>query len=200
MKKQPEQTEQTRKNLMEAFWRIYESEGYSACSVRRVTELAGYCRSTFYEYFRDVPDLLEQLENVVVARSAADVEALFTNMSMDQFRRSVEGIHTDHGREFNTFLVKNQNMGFYVKMKDAVCDTVLRNMQTEQGERFAPYVVEFAAAGYINAFIRWYRNGQDIPLEEIGTFIFELLRHGVLPAAKRTVKSAPVERLIFTRE
>ena len=82
MNKQPELTEQTRKNLMEAFWKIYEQQGLAACSVRRVTESAGYCRSTFYEYFRDIPDILEKLETEVVTQCTSDVESLFMNASL----------------------------------------------------------------------------------------------------------------------
>ena len=200
MKKQPELTEQTWKNLTEAFWRIYDQQGLSACTVRHITESAGYCRSTFYEYFRDVPDLLEKLETEIVNQCTSDVEALFSNTSLEQIRRSVAGIHNTHGREFYTFLVKNRNMDFYLRLKAAVCDTVLKNMKTEKGVSYAPYAVEFAVAGYLNSFMRWYQEGQEIPLEEIGAFIFELLRHGVLPAAKRKVKSPPMERLIFARE
>ena len=91
-------------------------------------------------------------------------------------------------------------MDFYLKLKSAVCETVLTSMKTEEGEQYAPYVVEFAASGYLNCFMRWYQEGQVIPLEEIGTFIFELLRHGVLPAASRKVKSQPMDRLIFARD
>ena len=97
-------------------------------------------------------------------------------------------------------MIKNRNMSFYLKLKSAVCETVLSSMKTEAGEQYAPYVVEFAAAGYLNCFMRWYQEGQEIPLEDIGNFIFELLRHGVLPASKRIVKSQHMDRLIFARE
>ena len=200
MKKQPEITEQTRQNLMEAFWRIYSVEDLSACTVRRVTETAGYCRSTFYEYFRDIPDLLEQLEDEIVAECTSDVSALFLNTTLEQITASAEGIHRSHGDQFYVLLVKNNNMTFYNKLKDAVCDAVLESMETEEGEEYAVYAVDYASSGYINCFMRWYREGKKLPLEEIGAFIFELLRHGVLPAAVPYVKSKPMEKLISAGE
>jgi AcrR family transcriptional regulator len=62
MKHNPEITAQTRKNLMDAFWHIYSKEGIEKTSVREIVGKAGYNRCTFYEYFTDVYDVLEQIE------------------------------------------------------------------------------------------------------------------------------------------
>ena len=63
MKKQPEVTAQTKENLTEAFWQIYSEKGIDKTTVKEITMRAGYNRGTFYEYFTDVYDVLEQIEN-----------------------------------------------------------------------------------------------------------------------------------------
>ncbi|WP_277408818.1 TetR/AcrR family transcriptional regulator [Lacrimispora xylanisolvens] len=66
MIKQPEITMQTRKNLADAFWQIYCEKRIEKITVKEITTKAGYNRSTFYEYYTDVYDVLEQIEASVL--------------------------------------------------------------------------------------------------------------------------------------
>lgn len=63
MRKKPEITEQTRKNLVSAFWTLYMDKPVSRITVAEITDLAGYTRATFYRYYTDVYQLLEEEEN-----------------------------------------------------------------------------------------------------------------------------------------
>jgi len=65
-KKQPEVTAATRAKLVAAFWRLYAERPIEKVRVADVTGLAGYNRSTFYEYFADVPQILESEEQALV--------------------------------------------------------------------------------------------------------------------------------------
>ena len=64
MAKRPHITETTRKNLIDAFWKLYQTKPIERISVREITDIAGYNRGTFYLYFKDVHDVLEQIEDV----------------------------------------------------------------------------------------------------------------------------------------
>lgn len=63
MNKKPEQTEATKKNFNDAFWKLYMKKSIDKITVKSLCDLAGYNRSTFYQYFTDVYDLLHQFEN-----------------------------------------------------------------------------------------------------------------------------------------
>lgn len=49
--------ERTRKNLIRAFWQCYEEKPFTEVTAKSVTQIAGYNRSTFYQYFDNVSDL-----------------------------------------------------------------------------------------------------------------------------------------------
>ena len=66
MNKKPEQTEMTKKNFSDAFWKLYTKKSIDKITVKNICDLAGYNRSTFYQYFTDVYDLLHQLENRIL--------------------------------------------------------------------------------------------------------------------------------------
>lgn len=62
MNKQPEITEQTRTNLLEAFWSLYAEKRIDQITVKEIAARAGYNRGTFYEYFSDVRQCLDLVE------------------------------------------------------------------------------------------------------------------------------------------
>ncbi|MHC1787755.1 MAG: TetR/AcrR family transcriptional regulator [Christensenellales bacterium] len=76
MVKYREISAQTRQNLMNAFWQIYREKRIEKITVREITAKAGYNRGTFYEYFIDVYDVLEQIEQSLVP-SIADMPPIF---------------------------------------------------------------------------------------------------------------------------
>src|SRR5699024_4592227 len=51
------QTEETRNNLIEAFWELYKEKPLMKITVKEITDKAGYNRGTFYTYFSDVYEI-----------------------------------------------------------------------------------------------------------------------------------------------
>lgn len=68
MNKQPELTDQTRANLLEAFWSLYAERRIDQITVKEIAAKAGYNRGTFYEYFKDVYQCLAHIETVSLPR------------------------------------------------------------------------------------------------------------------------------------
>jgi len=66
MNKKPQQTELTKKNFNDAFWKLYMKKSIDKITVKDLCALAGYNRSTFYQYFTDVYDLLHQFEECLL--------------------------------------------------------------------------------------------------------------------------------------
>lgn len=61
-------TQITRQNLIDAFWQLYRYKSIDKISVKEVCMIAGYNRSTFYAYFKDVYEILEDIEeNTITA-------------------------------------------------------------------------------------------------------------------------------------
>ena len=71
--------EHTRQALVAAFWKLYGEKTIEKITVGAVAGIAGYNRSTFYEYFSDVYDVLQQEEDALLQRmrfGAPDKEGL----------------------------------------------------------------------------------------------------------------------------
>ena len=60
--KQSSTTAITRENLAQAFWTLYQKKPIEQIRIHEITDLAGYNRATFYQYFQDIYDVLDYLE------------------------------------------------------------------------------------------------------------------------------------------
>lgn len=58
--------EETKQALIQAFWKLYREKRIEKITVGEIAAIAGYNRSTFYEYFYDVPDVLQQIEDGIL--------------------------------------------------------------------------------------------------------------------------------------
>lgn len=76
MKKNPEQTEMTRRNFQDAFWTLYEKQSIDKITVKDICSVAGYNRSTFYQYYSDVYDVLHKAEDQLLAEVSKSVVKL----------------------------------------------------------------------------------------------------------------------------
>ncbi|MCD8019506.1 MAG: TetR/AcrR family transcriptional regulator [Clostridiales bacterium] len=66
MKKQPEITAKTRQKFVDALWELAEEKPIPKIAVSELAKRAGYNRSTFYEYFLDMDDLLSYVERYLL--------------------------------------------------------------------------------------------------------------------------------------
>lgn len=50
----------TKENIIIAFWEKYREKSINKIIIKELMDKAGYHRSVFYTYFKDIYDLLEQ--------------------------------------------------------------------------------------------------------------------------------------------
>lgn len=89
MRKQPQITERTREIFIETFWLMYKDLPVEQIKIGELTAKAGYNRSTFYEYFADIYDLLHQAEDGLIADFKAGAIAKFPDGIKDADTESI---------------------------------------------------------------------------------------------------------------
>lgn len=68
MKNNKEIISNTKQDLIDAFWYFYCNKRIEKITIKEITLKAGYNRSTFYEYFIDIYDVLEQIESSLIPK------------------------------------------------------------------------------------------------------------------------------------
>lgn len=176
MKKQPQITEQTKANLRNAFWTLYEQKPIEKISIKEITDLAGYNRGTFYLYYKDVYDMFTQIEDDLLNM----VQDLLDSISVDgilDFSRQMSSIieMSQTYSPYISLLVSDRgDPKFSARLKDKLrplLDSVLfSSAQKEYTECEKMYLSEFYLSGIIGAMGKWLEDPQ-ISIEELLNFM-----------------------------
>lgn len=175
MKKQPQITEQTKLCLRNAFWQLYAEKPIDKITIKDITELAGYNRGTFYLYYKDVYDILSQIENDILdsiriavndSIQQKDPKDFINNLSM-----FVELMQTYS--QYSTVLLGDKgDPQFTTRLKEIIWPLLSRFFIPLEGlnEYHIDLLAEFYLSGILTAVSKWNSNPQ-ITLDEFITFM-----------------------------
>lgn len=168
MRKQPEVTEQTRRNILAAFCRLYETRPIEQIHVKDVIAAAGYNRSTFYAYFPDIYALLTDLEddviNYIKSRAGA---APHTPENLLQLLSDKEA-----------YLKVLLGTFGYIHFQERLKEEFVREQAADSEDPLNPYLSEFHMTVSLSMYRLWLKRGKDIPLEKLTALIHTLYMKG----------------------
>lgn len=189
MKKQPEITKQTKQNLSDAFWQIYCEKRIEKITVKDITTKAGYNRSTFYEYYTDVYDVLEQIESSVLP----DIEKhkkIAQKKSMHIPLRHLVEVFSKNKQYLIVLLGKNGDPAFRDKMKNTYKDLVRPILQsTETDDYTLEYGLEYAMSAIIGMITYCFTTEESPDIERMTTLLISFMSDGLFKNFESTKKT-----------
>ena len=206
MNKQPELTAQTKQNLTDAFWQLYCTKRIDKITVKAITLLAGYNRGTFYEYFTDIYDVLEQIENSLLPAShelpPLDFSAGASPFSTDIFVK----MYTDHSKYYVVLFGDNGDPSFQSKMKNRLKPMIKKKLISQgiADDFELDYTLEFTLSAMIGVLSYWFKQEKKLPIENLIKLIYNFMQNGIIKKLlhgsavtwKRLTTSGP--RIIIT--
>ncbi|MGN0194174.1 MAG: TetR/AcrR family transcriptional regulator [Pseudoramibacter sp.] len=121
MKKPSPVAEQTRQNLIQAFWKCYAKAPLSEVTVKEIAEVAGYNRTTFYQYFDNVPDLMDAAEEKLFRELVANVNtAIAEGLTLPALEKSLERCIDQYGDQLKILLGPASDSHFYTRFKETL--------------------------------------------------------------------------------
>ena len=179
MRKQPQVTEQTRRNLMNGFWKLYKDEAITKITISKICDAANYERTTFYRYFSDIHDILSQLENEIIQNIKEDTRNGSKHPKQGQI--FIEGFKrfTEKYGEYITIFYENGNKSFYDRFKELVKEDVYDYLKFKiSDEKQKEYIFEFMFSSLISSYDYWYNNQDMMSLEDFVKFSNGILMNG----------------------
>jgi AcrR family transcriptional regulator len=185
MKKNPEATALTRENLMQAFWSLYCQKKIEHISIKEITDKAGYHRSTFYEYFFDIHDLLNQLENSLLAYIKEKVVNSLAVDRYDDIPQGLADLYESKGNYLSVLLGENGDPYFSKKLKAVMGSALVNPFGLSESELHTSYILEFGLSAIIATITYWYRNNKNLPSKELVSLIRSMLMNGIFPLIRK---------------
>ena len=178
MRKQAEITEQTKQNLIEAFWSIYLTKRIDEITVKEITSKAGFNRGTFYEYFQDIYEVLEVIEN----QSLPTLDELppFIDVSTNPptFINSFLALYQGKYKYYNHLLGDNGDPAFQRKLKNSLKTSIIQALEKKGNIDLVEIdlMLEYILSGMIGILIYIFQQKPNFPEEKIVSLQYTLMQ------------------------
>ncbi len=156
--------EQTRLAFMEAFWKIYCRKDISHISVQEVCNAAGYHRNTFYRYFYDVYDLLEQVEDQIINDIMANTDESLLAEDISDITQKFLDVWEKNRSYIEVFADEKKGYRFQAKMTAAHKQVCRKYFYYSEDSAIDDYLWEHHTTGTVAAMFYAFRNKDDIDL------------------------------------
>lgn len=181
MGKQTEAAANTRQNLIDAFWCLYCQKRIEKITIREITAKAGYNRGTFYEYFNDVYQLLEELENSLIP--CIDKLPQFTSAQTGTIGLPMGALfdyYEENSQYYSVLLGENGDPGFAAKLKKSIKPMLREVMPKElQCKLETDYALEYILSAMVGIMSYWYQNDRNIAKEKLIKLIRKINEKGI---------------------
>ena len=185
MAKHLEATALTRENLMQAFWGLYSQKKIEAISIKEVAEKAGYHRSTFYEYFVDIYDVLNQLEDSLLVFVKGKVVDSLVAEQNDDILQGLADVYESKGKYLSVLLGENGDPNFTKKLKAVMRPVLLETFSLPEGDIHTAYIFEFGFSAILSTITHWYQDNKNLPSKELIFLIRSMLMSGLYPEIRK---------------
>lgn len=151
----------TKHAIYKAFVELLNEKDINQITITDVAKRANINRKTFYNYYSDINDVMEEIQNLVVAAFIKNIGTIeFTNMAdflTEIFIKFTETVN--HDLEFYGLLFKTNNRSFLiVKIVDILKKYVqqrIEETETLDQKRFK-VAVDLCIPGIISVYMNWF--------------------------------------------
>lgn len=187
MAKYKEISRLTRQNMMDAFWELYCEKRIEKITVGEVTKKAGYNRSTFYKYFTDIYDVLNQIEESLLPELEEIPPLLPTtdekNLAVEAFLK----LYSNSSKYYTVLLGDNGDPAFAGKIKNGIKKKLMSRI-AEGDINYAEmdYAFEYTLSAIMGILSYWFKNGENMSKENLVGLIYGLMSGEILNKQMKT--------------
>lgn len=172
----------TKKLLLKSLTKLMSEKKINKITVTEITELADVNRSTFYLYYKDIYDMIENVET-----------EMFDEFDIAIKKLAVKEGGYDNILSFITFVFefvrKNADMckvllgqegdyTFLNKFKEAIIASqppIMHSLTGIESRYFMPFII----SGCIGAIQQWIEEDMVVPPKDIAVFVIDIITKGV---------------------
>lgn len=180
--KKPEITARTRQRIIDSFWSVLKENGLHKMTVTSITREAGYNRGTFYEYFKDIPDLLEVIENDLMEELSKHLASVFDVkiINLSTLAKKCALILPQFDDKLFYLLGENGDSTFSYRFKKKFVKEIANYFDFGEKATYKDYVVDYCYSALIGIRLHWYENKKDLSFEELIRITQSLIATGLL--------------------
>lgn len=172
--------ETAKQQMINAFWKLAEKKPVYMIKVKHVTDLANYNRCTFYQYFDDIYDLLDQAENILLEDIKKTIENAYDSETSYQ-----ESLHIaaesfqKYGKYLSILFGKNGSPSFQAKYKNTL-RPIIASLLQDSDSGYSEIMYEYVIGGFISTVCYWYEHQETMSTQQLAALLYHLMTKGFL--------------------
>lgn len=170
----------TKQKIIDCFWELYRQKSIDKITVSELASLAKINRSTFYVYFNDIYDVLEQIEEDYLPDGIKFIEKCHGFQDKDQMYQIFLDMFDKVYPNF-TYLVSEQgDPNFVTKLKNSIRPVFKSTIPEKyQNNKYFDLTVEYVLSSMISVITYWATHTSDITSRELFDHLHNLYVFGV---------------------
>lgn len=188
MKKQPEITETTRKLMLDTFWMVYQQKPIDRITIKDISDTAHVHRSTFYRYFTDIYDVLNQFEQKILDEISTTLENVHGNQEFTDLishAGTMVGALKEYAPAIYHLTSPNGDSRFRSKLREQMLLYFSRFAFSTEHSLEAEYLFNFIFTNILANLNFWYEHREEYTLEQIVDFSKQLVSEGIAEYIKK---------------
>ena len=174
----------TRKAIKTSLIKLMCKKEISAITITEIAEEADINRKTFYAHYKDLYDILDEMENDLIEKlfhilDNADIMRSMYN-PYPLFHELTAEINKDF--EFYSLLVQSKNYNSLLNkiqevFKEKLLELITESTKTDQ--ELLPFIIDFISSGIVSAYKEWFSSDRNISLEQLSKALSMLISNGL---------------------
>ena len=164
---------------MDCFWDLYHEKRIEEITVSEITKATKINRSTFYVYFKDVYDVLDQIENAFLP-SIHNFDRCVDLTNPEEVYEYFLQLFDRNYQDFAFLLSENGDPNFINKLKEHLRPEIRNHApQNLKNDKYIDLTVEYLLSSTISTIIYWANHPSDITSRELFLYLHELFQNGL---------------------
>ncbi|MCI2062417.1 MAG: TetR/AcrR family transcriptional regulator [Eubacteriaceae bacterium] len=165
-----------KEKIKNAFLDLYSERPIEKISVKLLTRTAGVNRGTFYDYYTDIYDLLDQIESEFISNVTAMIEVIVSwLLSGDSSRVSdcYADFFEENRRMLFIFFKTRPSRRLQNTMKSYAQTNVCKFLGVDRSHlsREQQYTLEYIAGGQLSIVSHWFAQNNDLDFDSFADLI-----------------------------
>ena len=184
--KKDRRVEKTTQSIRNAFISLINEKDISQITIKELAERANINRKTFYMHYTSVNDILKGIEDEIIDKIIVIVKQFdFTNSNFDIYAlfRSINDIINADLEVYEQLVYANSYTLLITRLKKIFRATLIENYSQKLKLRreYCNFYAEYIASGVLSLYVEWFKDNQQLSLEELAAIAADLTYNGVKP-------------------
>lgn len=188
--------EETRKRIIDAYWKLQAEMPISQLKVRSIADAAGCSRTTFYQYFDSIYDLQEQAEEELIQEYVANAADRISSLR-DTGSYTLNDLTTELMESFSERLsvlfIYSGSTSISLRLTDAMRPIYASLFELNAENPIDAFLIDTVTSYSEVTIVNWYRHGKPVPIQEVSAGVDALFTEWIMPHAYRYKQAAKAE-------